>query len=130
MTPAASPSCVIILTARCPAQGQSSSLLPQPVRAPTSRLSMPSLGAWLLTMPQSWAHRRRAGKGRLPLLTSKHPRGEEIRKMPTRLLACTLLLALMVVVPSAWADMLPQPADDEPSDVATVWFDTLYDVVK
>jgi hypothetical protein len=50
--------------------------------------------------------------------------------MPTRLVAFTLLIALMVVVPSAWADTPPQPADDEPSDVATVWFDTLYDVVK
>ena len=42
----------------------------------------------------------------------------------------TLLIALMFVVPSAWADQRPEPADDEPSDVATVWFDTLYDVVK
>jgi hypothetical protein len=50
--------------------------------------------------------------------------------MPTRLVAFTLLIALMVVVPSAWADTPPQPVDDEPSDVATVWFDTLYDVVK
>jgi hypothetical protein len=49
--------------------------------------------------------------------------------MHRRLVACTLMIALMVVVPSAWADTLPPPADDEPSDVATVWFDTLYDVV-
>jgi hypothetical protein len=46
------------------------------------------------------------------------------------LLDFTLLIALMLVVPSAWADTRPAPADDEPSDVATVWFDTLYDVVK
>ena len=50
--------------------------------------------------------------------------------MRRRLVEFTLMIAFMFVVPSAWADMLPQPADDEPSDVATVWFDTLYDVVK
>jgi PAP2 superfamily len=50
--------------------------------------------------------------------------------MRRRLLDFTLLIALMLVVPSAWADTRPAPADDEPSDVATVWFDTLYDVVK
>jgi hypothetical protein len=49
--------------------------------------------------------------------------------MPTRLVAFTLMMALMVVAPRAWAATLPQPADDVPSDVATVWFDTLYDVV-
>ena len=48
--------------------------------------------------------------------------------MRRRLLDFTLLIALMLVVPSAWADT-PPPADDEPSDVAVVWFDTLYDVV-
>jgi membrane-associated phospholipid phosphatase len=53
-----------------------------------------------------------------------------MRKMRRRLLDFTLLIALMLVVPSAWADARPAPADDEPSDVATVWFDTLYDVVK
>jgi hypothetical protein len=53
-----------------------------------------------------------------------------MRKMRRRLLDFTLLLALMWVVPSAWADTRPAPADDEPSDVATLWFDTLYDVVK
>jgi PAP2 superfamily len=50
--------------------------------------------------------------------------------MRRRLVEFTLLLALMIVVPSAWADTLPEPADDEPSDVAVVWFDTLYEVVK
>ena len=49
--------------------------------------------------------------------------------MPTRLVACTLMIALIFVAPRAWAATLPPPADDEPSDVATVWFDTLYDVV-
>src|SRR5215216_180709 len=50
--------------------------------------------------------------------------------MRRRLVEFPLLIALMLVVPSAWADTLPRPADDEPSDVATVWFDTLYDVVR
>jgi membrane-associated phospholipid phosphatase len=50
--------------------------------------------------------------------------------MPTRWVECTLMMALMCVVLSARADALPQPADDEPSDVAVVWFDTLYDLIK
>jgi hypothetical protein len=50
--------------------------------------------------------------------------------MRRRSVEFTLLLTLLFVVPSAWADTLPQPADDEPSDVATVWFDTLYEVVR
>ena len=50
--------------------------------------------------------------------------------MRRRLVACTLMIALLVVVPSAWAATRPRPADDEPSDVATLWVDTLYDVVK
>ena len=49
--------------------------------------------------------------------------------MPTRLVACTTDDRLDIVAPRAWAATLPPPADDEPSDVATVWFDTLYDVV-
>jgi hypothetical protein len=53
-----------------------------------------------------------------------------MRKMRRRLVACTLMIALLVVVPSAWAATRPRPADDEPSDVATLWVDTLYDVVK
>ena len=40
-----------------------------------------------------------------------------------------LMIALIFVAPRAWAATLLPPADDEPSDVATVWFDTLYDVV-
>jgi PAP2 superfamily len=50
--------------------------------------------------------------------------------MCRRLVAFTLMIALMFVTPSAWADTPPRPADDELSDMATVWFDTLYDVVK
>jgi hypothetical protein len=50
--------------------------------------------------------------------------------MRRRWVEFTLLIALMVVVPSAQADTLPEPANDDPSDVATVWFDTLYEVVK
>lgn len=50
--------------------------------------------------------------------------------MRRRLVASILLIALRFVVPSIWADTLPKPADDEPSDVATVWFDTLYEMVK
>jgi hypothetical protein len=40
------------------------------------------------------------------------------------------MIALMCVVPRAWADQSPTPADEEPSKVAVVWFDTLYEVVK
>ena len=35
----------------------------------------------------------------------------------------------MFVVPSSWAGQRPEFADDYPSDVASVWFDTLYDLV-
>jgi membrane-associated phospholipid phosphatase len=39
---------------------------------------------------------------------------------------------LLLVAPSAWAglDQRQRPADDFPSDVASVWFDALYDVIK
>jgi hypothetical protein len=50
--------------------------------------------------------------------------------MRKRLLECTLMLTLLFVVPRAQAAPRPEPADHEPSDVATVWFDTLYDVVQ
>ena len=38
----------------------------------------------------------------------------------------------MLVATSAWAgaDQRQKPTDDFPSDVASVWFDTLYDVIK
>jgi hypothetical protein len=76
------------------------------------------------------AHCRRAGTSWVPLMTSQRPRVQEIRKMRRRVLEFTLMLVLLFVGPRAWADTSPQPADDEPSDVAVVWFDTLYDVVK
>jgi membrane-associated phospholipid phosphatase len=41
-----------------------------------------------------------------------------------------LAVALVLVVLSAWADKSQEPADDSPSDVASVWFDALYEVVK
>src|ERR671930_343010 len=58
------------------------------------------------------------------------PRGQERGEMCTRLVAVTLMIALVFVVPRAWADQGPAPADADPSDVAVVWFDTLYEVVK
>jgi hypothetical protein len=36
----------------------------------------------------------------------------------------------MLTVPSVWADQHKEPTDDYPSEVASVWFDTLYDLVK
>jgi hypothetical protein len=44
--------------------------------------------------------------------------------------ALTLAISLMLTVPSVLADQHKEPADDFPSEVASVWFDTLYDVVK
>jgi len=40
------------------------------------------------------------------------------------------MMALVFVVPRAWADQSQAPADDDSSEVAVVWFDTLYEVVK
>jgi hypothetical protein len=64
------------------------------------------------------------------LSTTRLPHGQKMRKMRTRLVEVTLMIALLCVVPRAWADQSPTPADDEPSEVAVVWFDTLYEVVK
>jgi membrane-associated phospholipid phosphatase len=50
--------------------------------------------------------------------------------MRRRWVIYTLMSTLLCVVPRAWAATLPEPADHELSEVATVWFDTLYDVVK
>jgi hypothetical protein len=50
--------------------------------------------------------------------------------MRRRSVELTLALALALVALSAWADKRREPVDDYPSDVASVWFDTLYDVVK
>jgi hypothetical protein len=41
-----------------------------------------------------------------------------------------MAIGLMLTIPSVWADQHNEPADDSPSEVASVWFDTLYDVVK
>jgi len=64
-----------------------------------------------------------------PLCATKLLRGLELCELHTRLVAVILMIALLFV-PSAWADQHPAPADDAPSDVANVWFDTLYEVVK
>jgi hypothetical protein len=53
-----------------------------------------------------------------------------MREMCTRFVEVTLMIALLFVAPRAWADQGPASADDDPSDVAVVWFDTLYEVVK
>jgi membrane-associated phospholipid phosphatase len=50
--------------------------------------------------------------------------------MRRSLVELTLMIALLFVVPSSWAGQRPEFADDYPSDVASVWFDTLYDLVK
>jgi hypothetical protein len=39
--------------------------------------------------------------------------------------ALTLAIGLMLTIPSVWADPHQTLADDSPSDVASVWFDTL-----
>jgi len=45
---------------------------------------------------------------------------------------CALAVVLLLAVPTAWAglDQSKKAADAFPSDVASAWFDTLYDVVK
>jgi len=52
--------------------------------------------------------------------------------MSRRALQCVLGAALLVASSAAWAglDQSTNPADAYPSDVASAWFDTLYDVVK
>jgi membrane-associated phospholipid phosphatase len=52
--------------------------------------------------------------------------------MRRRTVGLLLAIGLWLVAPSAWAgaDQRQQPADAFPSDVASVWFDTLYDVIK
>jgi hypothetical protein len=39
-----------------------------------------------------------------------------------------ILIFVVIIVPAVWA--ANPPADSYPSDVASVWFDTLYDVIK
>jgi hypothetical protein len=41
-----------------------------------------------------------------------------------------LVCALWLAAPSAWADKRMAPADTYPSDLAAVWFDTLYHVIQ
>ena len=62
-----------------------------------------------------------------PLATTRRPSGRARRP---RVVAVILLLALMGVVPRAWATQRRETADDAPSQVAVVWFETLYDVVQ
>ena len=50
--------------------------------------------------------------------------------MCRRMVELTLAIGLILIVPSAWADQHKEPADDYPSDVAFVCFNTLYDLVK
>ena len=65
-----------------------------------------------------------------PLATTRRPPGQARRASRPRFVAVTLLLALVGVVSHAWATQPPVFADDAPSQVAVVWFETLYDVVK
>jgi PAP2 superfamily len=57
---------------------------------------------------------------------------EETREMRRRTVGLLLAVGLLLVAPSTWAglDQSKKPIDDFPSDVASVWFDTLYDVIK
>jgi membrane-associated phospholipid phosphatase len=50
--------------------------------------------------------------------------------MRRRFVECTLMITLLFVAPRVRGATLTEPSDNEPSDVATVWFDTLFDVVK
>jgi PAP2 superfamily len=50
--------------------------------------------------------------------------------MRRRLVELILALTVALVALNAWADKHQEPTGDYPSDVASVWFDTLYDVVK
>ena len=54
--------------------------------------------------------------------------------MRRTMLRVAMMVALLVLAPAAWADKddkeVKNPADSYPSDVASVWFDKLYDVVK
>ena len=46
-------------------------------------------------------------------------------------LRVVVVVVLLVLTPAAWADKkVKNPSDSYPSDVASVWFDKLYDVVK
>jgi hypothetical protein len=58
------------------------------------------------------------------------PFAKETREIHRRTVALTLAIGLALTIPSAWADHHKEPADDSPSEVASVWFDALYDIVK
>ena len=47
-----------------------------------------------------------------------------------RTVALTVAIGLMLTVPSVWADQRKALADNEPSNVAWVWLNTFYEVVK
>ena len=47
-----------------------------------------------------------------------------------RALALTLAIGLKLTIASVSAEQHKEPADNSPSDVASVWFDTLYGLVK
>ena len=65
-----------------------------------------------------------------PLATTSRPSGQARRARRPRFVAVLLLLALVGVVPQAWATQHPVLADDAPATVAVVWFHTLYEVIK
>jgi hypothetical protein len=50
--------------------------------------------------------------------------------MRRRRATLTLAIALVLVALDSWADKSQKPADGYPSEVALVWFDTLYGVIK
>jgi hypothetical protein len=67
-------------------------------------------------------------------LSSSRPLKRPIRRLllKQRVLQLGLAILFLLIVASAWAKEAyhPKAADDFPSDVASVWFDLLYDVVK
>ncbi len=50
--------------------------------------------------------------------------------MPTTALPAAVVAALLFLAPVAGADRRDENADRYPSTVASVWFDTLYDVIR
>lgn len=50
--------------------------------------------------------------------------------MRSRTVKLALAIGLLLIALDSWADKSQEPADDYPSDVASVWFDALYEVVK
>jgi membrane-associated phospholipid phosphatase len=64
--------------------------------------------------------------------SARHHDSTKTQEMHRCTVGLTLAVVLLLVAPSVWAglDQGKQPTDDYPSDVAWVWFDTLYEVVK